>query len=88
MVKSHKNLRRSGLLLACMFLMMAGGMNACTPNEPSNQRLGTPDFNHRQVDPTNNSQNNPPTYSGNGGYDDNGVEPAPNNDNQNFGHRW
>ena len=28
-----------------------------------------------------------PTYSTNGSYDDNGVEPPPNNGNQNFGFR-
>jgi len=26
-----------------------------------------------------------PTYSTNGSYDDNGIEPSPNNGNQNFG---
>ncbi len=30
----------------------------------------------------------PHNYNLNGNYDDNGVEPPPNNGNQNFGHRW
>lgn len=29
-----------------------------------------------------------PTYYDKGSFDDNGVEPMPNNGNQNFGRRW
>ena len=36
--------------------LMLAGVAACT-DEPANARLGTPVFDHRPVDPTNNSQN-------------------------------
>jgi hypothetical protein len=64
------------LLLYAIFL----SLNACTADQA---------INHPALGNGTDSDNiiTTPTYSNNGSYDDNGVEPAPNNGNQNFGRR-
>jgi hypothetical protein len=83
-------MRKSTFVFAGNLILMGAlvvGVSACTDNQPSNQRAGTPVFDNSQNDPTINGQNNP-RHNDNDGYDNDGGDPAPNNGNQNFGRRW
>ena len=75
---------KSGLLFDRNLLLLSGvllGVVACATNQPA-QHPATNDGVYKDQTTSN------PTYYDNGSFDDNGVEPVPNNGNQNFGRRW
>jgi hypothetical protein len=74
MLKLLPSLTRNLLVTGIVVLV-----SACSAEQSANH----PTVDHAVM----NSAEPAPTYSLNGSYDDNGVEPAPNNRNQNFGRR-